>query len=209
MIYVFRSVITLIAIVFLLAIIIFIHHAVKGKPAKLLFGLAEINTLKTDTIYKLTQQKKDTVYQETVRYISNGYVKNTMSEKPLKKDSVSKNQTNSSGPNAHIINGNGNQVGINGDQYNGIKQRHLNEAVLSYLLVSLPDKHAEIQFLFAGGKEGLNYANEIYNALMQRGYSNIKPSNWMDPTGFDKVEVKKENGSLQLLIYPASNVQEN
>lgn len=123
-----------------------------------------------------------------------------------KKDSTPKNQTNSSGSNAHIITGNGNLVGVNGDIVNGIKQRHLNNATLTYILQSLPDKNAEIQFLWAGGKEGLNYSVEIYQALVQRGYTNIKPSNWMDPNGFDKVEVKKKNG-LQLLIYPASNIQ--
>ena len=209
MIYIFRGVATLVGISFLFAVCVFIHHAVKDKPARLFFGLAEINTAKTDTVYKLVQQKKDTVFKETVKYMPVASINKTST--PLiaikRTDTVPRNQTNSSGTNAHVINGNGNSVVVNGDVVNGIKQRHLNDAVLSYILINLPDKNENIDFLFAGGKEGLIYANEIYSALMTRGYKSLHPSNWMDPNGFDKVEVKKTNGSTQLLVFPASNVQ--
>ena len=208
MIYVFRVIITTIAVAVVLAVVIFIDLAAKGKPAKLFFGLAEINTVKTDTFYKLVPQKKDTVFKETIKYtpiIINK--KPTETSKIVKTDTTPKNQTSSSGSNAHIINGNGNAVAVNGDIVNGIKQRHLTDALLTYLLTSLPDKNANISFLFSGGKEGLIYANEIYNALVNRGYKHLRPSNWMDPNGFDKVEVKSPHGEPQVLIYPASNVQ--
>jgi len=209
MIYVFRGIATLIGICFLFAVCVFIHHAVKDKPARLLFGLAEINIVKTDTVYKLVQQKKDTVFKETIKYMPVGAPKKLSTPLTTIKriDTIPKNQTNSSGNNAHVINGNGNSVVVNGDIVNGIKQRHLNDAILSYILLSLPNKNENIDFLFAGGKEGLVYANEIYSALMSRGYKSLHPSNWIDPTGFDKVEVKKDNGRTELLVYPASNVQ--
>jgi hypothetical protein len=208
MIHVFRAIITMIAVVIFLAIGIFILHAVKDKPAKLFFGLAEINTVKTDTFYKLVPQKKDTIIKETIKYIPFATnQKKFETSIPIKKDTIPKNQTTSSGSNAHIINGNGNNVGVNGDLINGIKQRHLTDAVMLYLLTNLPDKNANIDFLFAGGKEGTIYATEIYNALINKGYKHLNPSNWMDPTDFDKVEVKTQNGRLQILINPASNVQ--
>ena len=45
----------------IVAIIIFIHHSIKDKPAKLFFGLIEINTVKTDTVIKLVEKKVDTI----------------------------------------------------------------------------------------------------------------------------------------------------
>jgi hypothetical protein len=111
---------------------------------------------------------------------------------------------NYNGKNIHVINGN--NYGVNGDIINGIKQRHLENNVVKYLLTQLPNKDEEIVFLFSGGKEGLNYANEIYNMLIAKGYSKLKPANWMDPDDFDKVYVIKKNGETQIRICPASNV---
>lgn len=91
MIYILRGIASLICIVLLLAIIIFIEHAVVGKPAKLLFGLAEINTVKTDTFYKIVQQKKDTVYKETIKYLQN----ENFAAKSLRANVVAKKRLNS------------------------------------------------------------------------------------------------------------------
>jgi hypothetical protein len=126
MLYIFRIAAGTIAFSLLAAVVIFIHHAVKDKPAKLFFGLAEINTLKTDTVYKLVQTPKDTVYKETIKYVS-GFKKEVKSATKL--DTSSKNSIYSSGANAHNIAGTGNKVDVNGDQYLGIKQRHLDSQV--------------------------------------------------------------------------------
>jgi len=126
---------------------------------------------------------------------------------PVKPVSVPDGPISTDTKESHVVNGNGNTVGVNGNINYGVRQRHLTDAVLTYILLSLPDKSAEITLLWAGGKEGEVYATEIYGQLLQREYKNIKPSNWMDPDGYDKVFVTKQNGNLQLRIYPASNVQ--
>src|SRR5258708_13873212 len=158
MLYILRIFTGTVTLALIFSVIIFIHHAAKDKPAKLLFGLAEINTVKSDTVYKLIQSKKDTVtiYKESIKYIPLNTL-TTTKIKSKKVDSIVKNESSVNGNNNHVVTGDGNLVGVNGDIVNGIKQRHINDAILSYILISIPNKDSKINFLLSGGKEGLNY----------------------------------------------------
>lgn len=111
------------------------------------------------------------------------------------------------GNNNHIVSGNGNKVDVNGDVINGIKQRHLTTAEYYKIYSKIPSLDSKIEILFSGGKEGINYANEIYRALMSNGFKNITGSNWMDPEGFDSVGVDVNGNNVMIKVYPASNVQ--
>ena len=121
-------------------------------------------------------------------------------------DTTVNNKTDIKGNNNHTISGNNNNVGVNGDVINGIKQRHLTEPLLNEILSRIPKKDTKIIFFLSGGKEGYNFANEIYNALKTNGYDSITATNWMDPSSFDKVDIKFENGEFRIMIHPASNV---
>jgi hypothetical protein len=98
-------------------------------------------------------------------------------------------------------------VGVNGDVVNGIKQRHLTTSEYYKIYNKIPSLDSKITFLLSGGKEGLNYANEIYRALLANGFKNITASNWMDPDGFDSIGVVVNGDNVTVKIYPASNVQ--
>lgn len=197
----------LVVLVSIIAIGIFIHHAVKDKPAKLFFGLAEINTVRTDTVYKLVQQKKDTI--TIIKEKGNdSYSSNNLNRQVARSsDTVVNIKTDVKGNKNHSINGNNINVGVNGDVINGIKQRHLTNAFFNEIISKIPSKDTNIKFYLSGGKEGLNYANEIYNALRLKGYNSITVTNWMDPSGFDKVDLEKVNEEFRIMIHPASNVE--
>lgn len=118
--------------------------------------------------------KNETVFikQEAPRYFKGSPKKITGIPKKVLIPPV--NGVISTGSNAHNVAGTGNHVDVNGDQYNGIKQRHLTDAILLSILTQLSkDKSIRINFTFtaAGDKELLDYANEIVNALLKNGYS--------------------------------------
>ena len=107
---------------------------------------------------------------------------------------------------SHIVKGN--NYGINGNVINGIQQRKLTKEVLDNIVSNLPtDKNSAIVFLISGGKEGMNYADEIYNVLLKLGYKNINSMNWIDPNEYDKAYVYKNDTVTEIRICPASNVQ--
>ncbi|GAA4327460.1 hypothetical protein GCM10023149_30860 [Mucilaginibacter gynuensis] len=195
-------------VVFIMASGFFFYRAYKGYPAKFLFGLIELGDTKADTVYRHIVGKKDTVFEKVFVDAKTQKTYRRNSNPNIKNDSVPRNHTTSSGSNAHIVNGNGNSVGVNGDVINGIKQRHLNNEVAQYLINTLPNKTEPMQMLFAYDKETMTYATEVYNFLIQQGYTNITPSKWLDPDGYDKINVIKEaNTPPSIRIYPASNVQ--
>jgi hypothetical protein len=96
---------------------------------------------------------------------------------------------------------------INNYYVGGIVQRRLTSKLLSDIISKIPSLDTPIILLYSGGKEGVNFTEEIGTALMKKGYKNIKGSNWMDPNDFDKIDYKMENGTFVIKIYPASNVQ--
>lgn len=106
----------------------------------------------------------------------------------------------------HVISGNGNNVGVNGDVVNGLKQRHLTENEYDMISLQIPFD-SKIMILVSGGKEAWNYTNELYRALLNSGYKDIKASNWMDPDGYDSIGVQRNGNSVTIKIYPESNVQ--
>ncbi len=198
-------VIVIIAVI--ISIVVFMINWTNDRPAKLLFGLAEVNTNVKDTVYKEVP-KVVTIKPETKTDI----VTISRPEKPIKSNirkdtSTVKNNTTISGGKNHIVTGNNNNVGVNGDQYLGIKQRNISPQIIQYLLSKLPKKDESITFLFAGDKETMTFATQIYNELIARGYSKISPSRWLDPDDFDRVYVTSQNDIMQIRICPASNVQ--
>ena len=71
----------------------------------------------------------------------------------------------------------------------------------------MPDKNIPVVFWLNSGKEVLNYGNEIYQAIKQRGYKTIAKTNWLDHDDYDKVYVVFENGEYQIRVCEASNSQ--
>ena len=96
---------------------------------------------------------------------------------------------------------------INNYYVSGIAQRRLTSSLLNNIVSQIPSYNTTIMFYYAGGKEGKNYTEEIGTALMKKGYSNCKSSQWMDPSDFDKIDYKLKNGIFEIWVYPASNVQ--
>ncbi len=222
MLYIFRILSGLITFAVAFSIFIFIHHAVKEKPAKLLFGLAEINTVKIDTIYKIIPLKKDTItlYKKSIKYLpkANFGYENRIKNLVKKTDTISKNQTSSSGSNAHIINGNGNSVGVNGDVNNGIKQRHFNDAEMLNIQITLKamfSNHKEwnskipISIGVPNDEESKIYALELRQNLIKIGYENFKfpgvISGGFINKNFD-ITTSPFDGYPMIVINPAKNI---
>lgn len=200
---------SLIVIVVIYSTIKFFIDSHDGKHVKLFYGLLENNIpQQPDTIVKIITSKPEPVQQpqqEKDKLIVSPISKSRPS-KP-KPDALIENQVIISGKDNHLVSGNGNIVGINGDIINGIKQRHLTYELLVEIEKKIPDKSSNIKIWTSGGKEGYNFSNEIYTALMQRGYKSISGTTWMDPSGFDKVDVLFENDIWQIRVHPASNVE--
>ncbi|MDG3582061.1 hypothetical protein [Galbibacter pacificus] len=111
--------------------------------------------------------------------------------------------------NSHIISGNNNQVGVNGDVNYGIQQRHLDKKLLQEILNKLPNHNAKIRFWYVReNKESYIYGNEIFQTLYKLGYHNIKANGWFLPGCYDKVRLEFEKDSTLLIkICPAGNIK--
>lgn len=110
-----------------------------------------------------------------------------------------------------IVKGDGNFVDQS-EHYEGIKQRHLTNDLFAYITSQLPSKNARISFwLKPQDKESINLVNEILNALIQTGFTNVNftPTWWYDINDFDKILVRKSNtpDSYEIVVYPQPNVR--
>ena len=125
-------------------------------------------------------------------------------------DTNVKNQTISSGSNAHIINGNGNSVGVNGDQYTGIKPRQVDDATILYLIAKIPSKQTRLDFSVAGDTESHNYFEQIKKALISKGYIKINPNvGLLISPSYKTIPVLRDDeyGAVTIEISSQSNVQ--
>lgn len=126
-------------------------------------------------------------------------------------DTTPKNQTLYSGNNGHIINGNNNNVGVNGDQYNtGITQRTLQDAEKLNIITQIPDKKINILVLADGGKEGYILGQEVISFLKKNGYSGqirLRAALYGGNTIEEHVRAVSFNGEGTIFIPAAPNVQ--
>jgi hypothetical protein len=226
-----KSILAIVALVLLIAILSFVIACYQGKPAKLLFGLVEYSGSK-DTASKSNRVVHDTIIRmEAVQsQPSHGPIQSTIKVRTgkmltPKSDTSHKNgiilsghnnqlnngngnsQTNSSGANAHNITGNQNYVGVNGDVYEGLRQRQLDDAIKAYLLTSIPNKASRIEVSYSTDREGVTYGMEIYNWLRDQGYLLSRRSYDAAPLNFDKVVVEPNPNNYYIVhVYPQSNV---
>jgi hypothetical protein len=200
MMWVFRILLIAATLTFIIATTLALKDGSNGKHVKLLWGLLERNIPKEhpDTIRSFIPQKIDTiiVYKERI-VTSPSYTQSkrlpivtpAIKKDNLEGDNNAVGRDNSGvqgGKNnkSHIISGNDNKVGVNGDIINGIKQRHLTKELFNEITSHIPNKSTHIVLYgSASNKETYNYENEIYRELLINGYRNITGTNWMDPYG--------------------------
>ncbi len=209
-----KMIIYLILLIIACFLLIVLYKAATGEPVKI-FGF-EVNNRgiipKTDTLKNkyIVPSKKDTLKV----YVKTPIIKQVKvfshKTKLQKGDTIFKNQTTiSGGTNIHSITGNGNHDILNGDQYNGIKQRHIGDALKTYLKITIPQKSTFIEMFYsASDKESKVYTEEIYNFLKSEGYLLIKayPSIAL---GYQSefVEAKVFDTKAMITVPVASNVK--
>ena len=160
-----------------------------------------IDTGKTKVIYEPEKKEKD--------YVNINKQKPTTTPINIKKDT-----SNSATFKTGNIQGQGIQLGNNNTQNNDftVKQRHIDQQELIKIISKIPNQNTLIHFWIpssVGGKESINYANEILIALYNTGYKNIDRSwsNWMDPYDFDKLEYGMKDSVFEIKVFPANNVR--
>ena len=94
--------------------------------------------------------------------------------------------------------------------YQGLKQRHLDLALMKKILDSIPSKTTKIEILAGGGKEGENLAKEISDFLEKRGYEKPVIGPWILTGNWDITEYHFDvaNSTFEIEIHPQSNDQQ-
>ena len=164
---------------------------------------------------KQTENKRDTVFvvqKPTLQSVIDDkknvkFRPSTFPKKPLK-DTVPQTSINAK-DNSHVISGNNNQVGVNGDVNYGVQQRFLNQEILDKIISRQPKRNGKINIWFVrDDKESYNYGNEIFQTLWINGYKNIKGTGWFLPGCNDEVKLEMaKDSTLNIKICPASNVK--
>ena len=164
---------------------------------------------------KESENKKDTVFivqkptlqsvisdKKTVKFRPSTFPKQTL------KDTMPKTSIDAK-DNSHVINGNNNQVGVNGDVNYGVQQRHLDQTILDKIISRQPKTSGKINIWFVrDDKESYNYGNEIFQTLWINGYKNIKGTGWFLPGCNDEVKFEMaKDSTLNIKICPVSNVK--
>lgn len=95
------------------------------------------------------------------------------------------------------------------NEFTGIKQRHLDKNMLTYILKNLGEKSVPIDIgLTDNSKETLNYAKEIGIALTQMGYSDVGTFTLIQlQMKYDTVNIIKGD-RYTIEVFPASNTQQ-
>ena len=112
----------------------------------------------------------------------------------------------------HVINGNRNIVGVNGNvtyEINKPVSRKLNRKDVKFILASIPSKDFSIKINYPSNNiEAKNFSKQIIDTLFRLGYSNISEatvSNSYEYFDGERISVKKYNSptpSISLIISP-------
>jgi len=181
-------------------------HYGDEKP-KIIYVRAPLKT--TDTLKSLPIK----VQKETI-YIATQKLKPIPRDKPILE--VKKAPDTTKAPSKYDLshaNLDHSAVGDNSSvtNMNGIKQRHLTDAMLSYITIMIGDKSANVSIqTVPNDAESLNLADEIYYALVKLNYHIVARGTFYQAgrTPFDKVLVHKNSEKdYSISVYPSSNVQ--
>jgi hypothetical protein len=213
-------------IIAFVAIVVF--KAAIGQNVKV-FGI-EINPHDTSKKEKPLEQKKAQIFQpkhldsilksDTPNNVDTKLkrkLKHKTSISSIEKSEASKpmikedNSIKVDGNDNHVVGGTGNSVGVNGDMYLGVKQRHLSKSELQNILSKLDNKEQGIKFyLINPDRESQNFQQEIQSKLTAQGYKTFYPGSTTDNTNdiYDKINVDKISYGIRITIYPSSNVNQ-
>ena len=174
------------------------------------------------TASKLNTDKPSVKKQDSTLILSKGHSHNKSLSVGYKKDAkeISKPDTSKlvqsndnsvtvQGNDNHLVGGTGNTIGVNGDEYIGIKQRHLNDVYKKKIGdVIPPNTQDTIIVRFNSDKESRNFKDEILEYLRYRGYKNIIQLIKLGMAEDDDIVVKRFAGKYIILVFPESNVNQ-
>jgi len=93
------------------------------------------------------------------------------------------------------------------NQYQGIRQRHLDSDLMATIIDSIPEKKTRIEIFCGGEVEGMNLGKEMRDYLVARGFSKPSLEYWYLTGNFDLIEYSFDRDSVfRISIHPQSNV---
>lgn len=180
--------------------------------------LTVIHDTTTKTVYKTVPETKKEKINKTLildHKTKIGYApinsSKTLSSKAL--DTSVKTQTNLLGKyeiNTNSGTNNGNIGGSNNTVNNGIQQREVNDAVISYITTSIPNKNTRISITCSNDKESRNFCNYVGEFFYKNGYR--KPYAefvlYYDSSDNNKLQIHRiTKDSIHINILPLDNIK--